>query len=72
MEDIYKADTCRYDSGMQYRRCGRSGVMLPALSLGFWHNFGGVDPFQRSREITRCAFDHGVTHFDLANNYGPP
>ncbi|MDD6131079.1 MAG: aldo/keto reductase [Prevotellaceae bacterium] len=57
---------------MQYRRCGRSGVMLPALSLGFWHNFGGVDPFQRSREITRCAFDHGVTHFDLANNYGPP
>ena len=72
MEDIYKADICRYDSGMQYRRCGRSGVMLPALSLGFWHNFGGVDPFQRSREITRCAFDHGVTHFDLANNYGPP
>ena len=72
MEDIYKADTCRYDSGMQYRRCGRSGVMLPALSLVFWHNFGGVDPFQRSREITRCAFDHGVTHFDLANNYGPP
>ena len=72
MEDIYKADTCRYDSGMQYRRCGRSGVMLPALSLGFWHNFGGVDPFQRSREITRCAFDHGVMHFDLANNYGPP
>lgn len=72
MEDIYKADTCRYGSGMQYRRCGRSGVMLPALSLGFWHNFGGVDPFQRSREITRCAFDHGVTHFDLANNYGPP
>ena len=72
MEDIYKADTCRYDSGMQYRRCGRSGVMLSALSLGFWHNFGGVDPFQRSREITRCAFDHGVTHFDLANNYGPP
>lgn len=72
MEDIYKADTCRYDSGMQYRRCGRSGVMLPALSLGFWHNFGGVDPFQRSREITHCAFDHGVTHFDLANNYGPP
>ena len=72
MEDIYKADICRYDSGMQYRRCGRSGVMLPALSLGFWHNFGGVDPFQRSREITHCAFDHGVTHFDLANNYGPP
>ena len=57
---------------MLYRRCGRSGVMLPEVSLGFWHNFGAVDPLQRSRDITRYAFDHGVTHFDLANNYGPP
>ncbi|MDY4554944.1 MAG: aldo/keto reductase [Prevotella sp.] len=72
IEDIYKADSCRYDNGMKYRRCGRSGVMLPEVSLGFWHNFGAVDPLQRSRDIMRYAFDHGVTHFDLANNYGPP
>ena len=71
-EEIYKADSSRYDNGMQYRRCGRSGVMLPEVSLGFWHNFGAVDPLQRSRDIMRYAFDHGVTHFDLANNYGPP
>lgn len=71
-EEIYKADSCRYDNGMKYRRCGRSGVMLPEVSLGFWHNFGAVDPLQRSRDIMRYAFDHGVTHFDLANNYGPP
>ena len=69
---IYQADESRYDNGMIYERCGRSGVMLPKISLGFWHNFGGVDPFERSRAITRYAFDHGVTHFDLANNYGPP
>lgn len=62
----------RYDGVMSYERCGRSGVMLPKVSLGFWHNFGGVDPYERSREITRYAFDHGVVHFDLANNYGPP
>ena len=68
----YKADEKRYDSVMEYQRCGRSGVLLPKVSLGFWHNFGGVDPFERSREITRYAFDHGITHFDLANNYGPP
>ena len=55
-----------------YRRCGRSGVMLPKVSLGFWHNFGDADAYQRSRAITHYAFDHGVTHFDLANNYGPP
>jgi len=55
-----------------YRRCGRSGVLLPKISLGFWHNFGDVDPYQRSRDITHYAFDHGITHFDLANNYGPP
>lgn len=70
--DNYLADPTRYDSGMEYNRCGRSGVLLPKVSLGFWHNFGGVDSFERSREITRYAFDHGITHFDLANNYGPP
>ncbi|MBQ9637703.1 MAG: aldo/keto reductase [Prevotella sp.] len=59
------------ESGI-YRRCGQSGVLLPKVSLGFWHNFGGNDPIERSRAITRYAFDHGVTHFDLANNYGPP
>ena len=69
---MYKADVKRYDGTMTYRRCGRSGVLLPKVSLGFWHNFGGVDPFERSREITRYAFDNGITHFDLANNYGPP
>lgn len=57
---------------MQYERCGQSGVLLPKVSLGFWHNFGGEDPYERSREITHYAFDHGITHFDLANNYGPP
>jgi L-glyceraldehyde 3-phosphate reductase len=56
---------------MKYERCGRSGVLLPKVSLGFWHNFGSVDPYERSREITHYAFDHGITHFDLANNYGP-
>ena len=59
-------------NSMTFNRCGSSGVLLPRLSLGFWHNFGGVDPYERSREITRYAFDHGVVHFDLANNYGPP
>ena len=68
----YIANMQRYDGVMSYERCGRSGVMLPKVSLGFWHNFGGVDPYERSREITRYAFDHGVVHFDLANNYGPP
>ena len=66
----YLANEKRYD-GMKYARCGRSGVQLPKVSLGFWHNFGSVDPFERSREITRFAFDNGITHFDLANNYGP-
>jgi len=70
--DNYFADPLRYDGGMKYERCGRSGVLLPKVSLGFWHNFGGVDPYERSREITHYAFDHGITHFDLANNYGPP
>jgi len=68
----YLADDNRYESGMEYERCGRSGVRLPRVSLGFWHNFGGNDSYDRSREITRYAFDHGITHFDLANNYGPP
>ena len=68
----YLADEQRYDGRMQYQRCGHSGLLLPKVSLGFWHNFGGDDPYDRSREITRYAFDHGITHFDLANNYGPP
>jgi len=57
---------------MQYRRCGRSGLQLPAVSLGLWHNFGGDTPHDTKRAICRTAFDHGITHFDLANNYGPP
>lgn len=61
----------RYDS-MTYNRCGRSGIRLPAISLGLWHNFGGVDDFKNGRRIVRKAFDSGITHFDLANNYGPP
>ncbi|MBA3483092.1 MAG: L-glyceraldehyde 3-phosphate reductase [Pirellulales bacterium] len=61
----------RYQS-MPYNRCGRSGLKLPAVSLGLWHNFGGVDPYETGRAIVRRAFDRGVTHFDLANNYGPP
>jgi L-glyceraldehyde 3-phosphate reductase len=69
---MYIADSLRYENGMQYNRCGQSGVLLPKVSLGFWHNFGGVDPYERSRDITHYAFDHGITHFDLANNYGPP
>ena len=67
----YQADNNRYENGMQYERCGRSGVLLPKVSLGMWHNFGSVDPYERSREIVRYAFDHGITHLDLANNYGP-
>ena len=67
----YTASDTRYDS-MQYRRCGTSGLKLPAITLGLWHNFGGEVPLERSRAIARRAFDLGVTHFDLANNYGPP
>jgi L-glyceraldehyde 3-phosphate reductase len=67
----YLADDARYDA-MTYRRCGRSGVDLPALSLGLWHNFGDTTPFDTQRAILRRAFDLGITHFDLANNYGPP
>lgn len=73
LKGFYMPSENRYDdSDNLYRRCGRSGVMLPKISLGFWHNFGGVDPYERSRAITHYAFDHGITHFDLANNYGPP
>lgn len=68
---MYVADNQRYDS-MQYRRSGRSGIQLPAVSLGLWHNFGGVDNFENARAMLRRAFDLGITHFDLANNYGPP
>src|ERR671912_663843 len=67
----YVADSTRYDS-MTYRRTGRSGLLLPAISLGLWHNFGDDKPFDTQRAILRRAFDRGVTHFDLANNYGPP
>ncbi len=67
----YQADSSRYDS-MQYRRTGKSGLKLPAVSLGLWHNFGDVDPLENSRAMLRRAFDLGITHFDLANNYGPP
>jgi len=67
----YTAADDRYDR-MQYRRCGRSGLQLPSITLGLWHNFGGERPFEESRAILRRAFDLGVTHFDLANNYGPP
>ncbi len=73
LKGIYTASAQRYaDAEAFYQRCGNSGVLLPKVSLGFWHNFGGVDPYERSRAITHYAFDHGITHFDLANNYGPP
>ena len=67
----YVAEPTRYDT-MEYRRCGRSGLLLPAISLGLWHNFGDDRGFDTQRAICRRAFDLGVTHFDLANNYGPP
>ena len=69
--DSYKASENRYEK-MQYRRCGKSGIKLPLLSLGLWHNFGDNDDFENARSILRTAFDNGITHFDLANNYGPP
>ncbi len=68
----YTPDPERYDGRMPYRRCGISGLDLPAISLGLWQNFGGADVFENGRAILRRAFDRGVTHFDLANNYGPP
>ena len=67
----YRAIEERYDE-MLYRRCGKSGILLPAISLGLWHNFGYLDNLEKSRRILRTAFDAGITHFDLANNYGPP
>ena len=67
----YTAYANRYDS-MQYRRCGRSGLKLPTISLGLWHNFGAIDDYEKCRTIIHTAFDNGITHFDLANNYGPP
>jgi L-glyceraldehyde 3-phosphate reductase len=68
---MYSAATTRYDS-MQYNRCGKSGLLLPAISLGMWHNFGSVDDYKTMKGIVFHAFDNGITHFDLANNYGPP
>ena len=71
MMNEYVANESRYEQ-MEYRRCGRTGVLLPKVSLGMWHNFGGVDDYERSRTILRHAFDQGISHLDLANNYGPP
>ncbi len=68
---MYSPDAKRYES-MSYRRCGRSGLLLPAISLGLWHNFGNITPFGVQQSLLRTAFDCGITHFDLANNYGPP
>lgn len=68
--EMYKANDNRY-ADMAYRRCGRSGLLLPAISLGLWHNFGSVDVFSNFIQIAHAAFDNGITHFDLANNYGP-
>lgn len=68
---VYNPDNDRYNHGMKYRRCGKSGIMLPEISLGLWHNFGDVDTFSNSLQMAHYAFDHGITHFDLANNYGP-
>jgi L-glyceraldehyde 3-phosphate reductase len=69
---MYVPASTRYDNASFYRRCGRSGIKLPLISLGLWQNFGGDDVFENSRAIARRAFDLGITHFDLANNYGPP
>jgi L-glyceraldehyde 3-phosphate reductase len=68
---VYQADENRYET-MKYNRSGKSGLLLPAISLGLWHNFGGVDTYENGRAMLRKAFDLGITHFDLANNYGPP
>ena len=68
---IYSPATDRYENGMRYRRCGKSGVLLPEISLGLWHNFGDVNSLANSMDMAHYAFDHGITHFDLANNYGP-
>ncbi|MBQ5972297.1 MAG: aldo/keto reductase [Prevotella sp.] len=72
LKGTYLPDAHRYDDASLYSRCGRSGVQLPRISLGFWQNFGAVNPYERSRAMAHYAFEHGITHFDLANNYGPP
>jgi len=71
INSVYSAAGDRYENGMKYRRCGKSGIMLPEISLGLWHNFGDTAPLSRSRDMLLHAFDHGICHFDLANNYGP-
>ena len=68
---MYQPDPARYER-MPYRRCGLSGLKLPLISLGLWHNFGDITPLRDQQALLRTAFDHGITHFDLANNYGPP
>lgn len=72
MSETYVPDPARYDGRMPYRRCGRSGLQLPAVTIGCWHNFGDDTPLQTQRDMLQTAFDMGITHFDLANNYGPP
>ena len=72
IKDYYYPSIKRYDGRMEYRRCGKSGVLLPSISLGLWHNFGGMDALDNSMRKIHYAFDNGITHFDLANNYGPP
>lgn len=71
-QELYKADHHRYNKEISYRKCGHSGIRLPQISLGFWHNFGYSDSFQEAVDMVKYAFDNGITHFDLANNYGPP
>ena len=71
MDSIYAASSDRYERGMRYNRCGNSGILLPAISLGLWHNFGDVDNYALCKQKLHYAFDQGITHFDLANNYGP-
>ena len=71
IDPIYSPSPERYNGEMKYRRCGKSGILLPLVSLGLWHNFGDVDPFSKSMKMAHYAFDCGITHFDLANNYGP-
>ena len=68
---IYSPAPERYDNGMKFRRCGQSGILLPEISLGLWHNFGDMNTFANSQAMAHYAFDRGITHFDLANNYGP-
>lgn len=71
IEPVYSASSERYNCGMKYRRCGKSGILLPEISLGLWHNFGDIDTLSLSRKKLHYAFDNGITHIDLANNYGP-